>query len=70
MLPHKPLQRSQRERRYVTHDDYIVYLTEEGCDIGSGDDPISSKKAITSDKSSKWLEAMNDQTKSMEINEV
>jgi len=70
MLPQEPLRRSQRERRSAIPDDYIVYLTEEGCDIGNGDDPISFKQAIMSDKSSQWLEAMNDEMKSMEINEV
>jgi hypothetical protein len=70
MLPQEPLRKSQRERKSAISDDYIVYLTEEGCDLGHGDDPISFKQAIMSRNSSQWLEAMNDEMKSMEINEV
>jgi hypothetical protein len=70
MLPQEPLRKSQREKKYAISDDYIVYLTEEGCDLGHGDDPISFKQAIMSRNSSQWLEAMNDEMKSMEINEV
>jgi Reverse transcriptase (RNA-dependent DNA polymerase) len=70
MLPQEPLRKSQRERKSVISDDYIVYLTEEDCDLGHGDDPISFKQAIMSRNSSQWLEVMNDEMKSMEINEV
>jgi Reverse transcriptase (RNA-dependent DNA polymerase) len=64
------LRKSQRERKFVISDDYIVYLTEEGCDLGHCDDPVSFKQTIMSRNSSQWLEAMNDEMKSMKINEV
>jgi hypothetical protein len=70
MMPQEPLCKSQRERKSAIFDDYIVYLTEEGCDLGHGDDPVFFKQAIMSRNSSQWLEAMNDEMKSMEINEV
>jgi Reverse transcriptase (RNA-dependent DNA polymerase) len=70
MLPQEPLRKSQRERKSVISDDYIVYLTEKGCDLGHEDDPVSFKQALMSRNSSQWLEVMNDKMKSMEINEV
>jgi Reverse transcriptase (RNA-dependent DNA polymerase) len=70
MLPQEPLRKSQRERKSAISDDYIVYLTEDGCDLGHVDDPVSFKQAIMSRNSSQSLEAMNDEMKSMEINEV
>jgi hypothetical protein len=70
MLPQEPLRKSQRERNFVISDDYIVYLTEEGYNLGHGDNLISFKQAIMSRNSSQWLEVMNDEMKSMEINEV
>jgi hypothetical protein len=43
MLPQEPLCKSQRERKFVISDDYIVYLTEKCCDLGHKDDPVSCK---------------------------
>jgi Reverse transcriptase (RNA-dependent DNA polymerase) len=70
MLPQEPLCKSQRERKSAISDNYIVYLTEEGCDLGHGDNLVLFKQSIMSRNSSQWLEAMNDEMKSMEINEV
>ncbi|KAJ3684738.1 hypothetical protein LUZ61_013902 [Rhynchospora tenuis] len=71
LLPQdQPLRKSQRERKSAIPDDYVVYLTEEGGDIGHGDDPISFKDAMKSDKSSQWLKAMNDEMNSMQQNDV
>jgi hypothetical protein len=48
-------------------DDYEVYNTEEFQMEG---DPTSFEEAIRSDNSSKWLEAMEDEIKSMSTNKV
>jgi hypothetical protein len=62
--------KSQRETKFAISDNYIVYFTEEGCDLDREDDLISFKQAIMSKNSSQWLEAMNDVIKSMEIIKV
>jgi hypothetical protein len=58
---------SQRIRRSAITDDYEVYETEE---FQMGDDPTSFEEAMRSDHSSKWLKAMEDETKSMSTNKV
>ena len=47
--------------------DYEVYNTEE---FQMKDDPTSFEEAMRSDHSSKWLEAMEDEMKSMNANKV
>jgi hypothetical protein len=59
--------RSQRVRRSAIPDDYEVYNTEEFQMKG---DPTSFEEAMRSDNSSKWLEAMEDEIKSMSTNKV
>ena len=59
--------RSQRVRRSAIPDDYEVYNTEEFQMEG---DPTSFEEAMSSDNSSKWLEAMEDEIKSMSTNKV
>jgi hypothetical protein len=59
--------RSQRVRRSVIPDDYEVYNTKEFQMEG---DPTSFEEAMTSDNSSKWLEAMKDEIKSIRTNKV
>ena len=65
-----PLRRSQRERRPTITDDYVVYLQESDFDIGIRKDPVSFSQAMESDDSSKWMEAMNEELKSMAHNGV
>ena len=66
-----PLRRSQRERRPAITDDYVVYLQESNFDIGIRKDPVSFSQAMESDEySSKWMEAMNEELKSMAHNGV
>jgi hypothetical protein len=61
--PHnEPLRRSQRVRRSAISDDYDVYVSEE---IKIEGDPTSFEEAMRSIHSSKWLEAMEDQMRSM-----
>jgi hypothetical protein len=59
--------RSQRVRRSAIPDDYKVYNTEEFQMVG---DPTSFEEVMRSDNSSKWLEAMEDEIKSMSTNKV
>nr|CAN66083.1 hypothetical protein VITISV_028833 [Vitis vinifera] len=66
-----PLRRSTRERRNAISDDYIVYLQE--CEVESGmmeDDPINFQQVMKSSNSHKWIEAMNEEYKSMQDNKV
>ncbi|WJZ82589.1 hypothetical protein VitviT2T_002334 [Vitis vinifera] len=65
-----PLRRSQRERRPAIIDDYVVYLQESDFDIGIRKDPVSFSQAMESDDSSKWMEDMNEELKSMAHNGV
>jgi hypothetical protein len=67
-VPHnKPPRRSQRARRSTISDDYEVYVSEE---IQMDGDPTSFEKGMRSAHSSKWLEAMEDEMRSMSTNRV
>ena len=59
--------RSQRVRKSAIPADYEVYNTEE---FQMEDDPTSFEEAMRSDHSSKWLEAIEDEMKSMNANRV
>jgi hypothetical protein len=59
--------RSQRVRRSAIPDDYEVYNTK---DFQIEGDPTSFEEAMRSDNSSKWLEAMEDEIKSISTNKV
>jgi hypothetical protein len=59
--------RSQRVKRSAIPDDYKVYNTEIAHMEG---DPTSYEEAMRSAHSSKWLEAMEDEMKSMSSNDV
>ncbi|RVW93405.1 Retrovirus-related Pol polyprotein from transposon TNT 1-94 [Vitis vinifera] len=65
-----PLRRSQREKRLAITNDYVAYLQESDFDIGIREDPVSFSQAMESDDSSKWMEAMNEELKSMAHNSV
>jgi hypothetical protein len=64
------LRRSQRSHKPAISDDYIVYLQEHEFDIGVVDDPSSYSQAIQSSQSTKWIDAMVDEMKSMDNNTV
>jgi hypothetical protein len=67
-VPHNECpRRSQRARRSAICDDYEVYVSEE---IQMEGDPTSFKESMRSAYSSKWLEAMEDEMRSMSINKV
>ena len=59
--------RSERVRRSAIPDDYEVYECEEFQMEG---DPTPFEEAMRSAHSSKWLEAMEDEMKSMKTNDV
>ena len=59
--------RSQRVRRSAISDDYEVYQTEE---FQMEDDPTSFEEVMRSENSSKWLEAIEEEMKSMKANKV
>jgi hypothetical protein len=63
----KAPRRSQRVRRSAIPDDYEVYNTEEFQMEG---DPTSFEEAMRNDNSSKWLEVIEDEIKSMSTNKV
>ena len=51
-------------------NDYVIYLQEYEFDIGLENDPINFSQAKQSSNSHKWIEAMEDEMKSMENNDV
>nr|KYP42480.1 hypothetical protein KK1_036115 [Cajanus cajan] len=66
-----PLGKSTRERRSAIPDDYIVFLQEHEVEIGlMEDDPIKFHQAVESSNSQKWIDAMNEEIKSMRDNDV
>ncbi|KAH9656751.1 hypothetical protein KPL70_022797 [Citrus sinensis] len=71
--PQEPVQlrRSTRERRNAIPDDYIVFLQEHEDETGvMEDDPINFHQAMQSSNSHKWIEAMNEEYKSMQDNKA
>jgi hypothetical protein len=42
------MRRSQRERRSVIPNDYVMYMSEDVNDIGKMNDPASYKEALKS----------------------
>jgi hypothetical protein len=67
-MPHnEPPRRSQMAKSSAISDDYEVYVSEE---IQMEGDPSSFEEAMRSAHSSKWLEAMEDEIRSMSTNRV
>jgi hypothetical protein len=67
-VPHnEPPRRSQRNRRSAISNDYEVYVSEE---IQMDGDPASFKEAMRSAHSSKCLDAIEDEMRSMSVNKV
>ena len=68
---HMPLRRSTKEMKSALLDDYIVFLQEHQVDNGiMEDDPINFHQAMESSNSQKWIDAMNEEMKSMKDNDV
>ena len=70
MTTEEPKRRSQWQRKSTILKDYVVYMYEDVNDIGLADDPRTCKKAMMSLNSSKWLEAMEDELRSMSSNKA
>nr|KAJ0220159.1 hypothetical protein LSAT_V11C200069570 [Lactuca sativa] len=70
--PQQPqLRRSTRERRSAIPSDFHVYLQEnEEPDGMIENDPINFSQAMQSSNSQKWIDAMNEEYKSMQDNKV
>ena len=52
-------------------DDYIIFLQEHEDETGvTEDDPINFHQAMQGSNSQKWIEAMNEEYKSMQYNKV
>ncbi|RDY09883.1 hypothetical protein CR513_05695, partial [Mucuna pruriens] len=65
------LRRSIRDRRHSIPDDYIVFLQEHEDNIGlTEDDHINFCQAMQSSNSQKCIDAMKDELKSMQDNDV
>jgi len=66
-----PLRRSTRERRIAIPDDYVVFLQEHEENNGMmEDEPVNFHQAMQDSNSEKWIEAMNEEYKSMQDNKV
>jgi hypothetical protein len=63
----EPPRRSQRARWSAISEDYEVYVSDEIQMVG---DPTSFEEAMRSVHSSKWLEPMKDEIRSMSTNRV
>jgi len=63
----RPLVGLKRVRKLAIPADYEVYNTKE---FQMEDDPASFEEAMSSDQSLKWLEAMEDEMKSLNANKV
>ena len=69
--PTMPLRRSIRERRNPVFFGHDVYLQEHEFDIGVMDeDPVTVRQALDCSNSEKWINAMQDELKSMKDNDV
>ncbi len=63
------LRRSARERRSAISDDYVVFLHEHEAGIGMmEDDPINFLQVMENSNFQKWIDAMNEEMKSMTNN--
>jgi hypothetical protein len=63
----EPPKRSQRARRSAISVDYEVYVSKE---IQMEGDPTSFEEVMRSAHSSKWLDGMEDEMRSMSVNKV
>lgn len=65
-----PVRRSARERKSTISDDFLVYLGESDYDIGHDQDPITFEEEMNIIQLDLWMEAMNDEMRSMFQNKV
>jgi hypothetical protein len=65
-----PLRRSTRQRKPTITNEFVAYLSEDAFDIGDIADPKGYQEAVTCPQSEKWRRAMNEEMKSMSVNDV
>ena len=65
-----PLRRSERARKPVISDDYIVYLQEHEYDVGDVLNPTTYREAIISPQSNFWIDAIKGEMTSTSQNNV
>ncbi|RDX91631.1 hypothetical protein CR513_26368, partial [Mucuna pruriens] len=71
IVPDIVLEQDYDESIHAIPDDYIVFLQEHEDDIDlTEDDPINFCQAMQSSNSKKWLDAMKDELKSMQDNDI
>ena len=66
----EPVRRSQRAKKSAIPYYYETYLSEDVYDIGNVSDPATFRQAVSSENSIKWIEAMEDELRSMSTNKV
>ena len=66
----EPVRRSQWAKRSAIPDYYETYLSEDVYDIGNISDLATFRQAVSSENSTKWIEAIEDELRSMSTNEV
>ena len=66
----EPVRRSQRAKKSAIPDYYETYLSEDVYDIGNISDPATFRQTMLSENSTKWIEAMEDELRSMSTNKV
>ena len=64
------VRRLQRAKRSAIPDYYETYLSEDVYDIGNISDPATFRQAVSSENFTKWIEAMEDELRSMSTNKV
>lgn len=64
------LRRSERQRRSIISDDYVVYSLKHECDLSIDKGPVTFQQAIECSNSEKWIDAMKEELKSMSDNNV
>ena len=57
-------------RKSTISVDHVIYLHKSDFDIRINKDPVSFSQAIKSNESNKWINAMNEELKSMKYNKV
>ena len=65
-----PLRKSTRERRSAVPDHYIIFFQEHEVGIGVVEDNPINFQAIESSDSQKWINAMNEEIKSIKDNDL
>lgn len=54
------VRRSVRQMQHAISNDFLVYLSEDACDVGIVIDPKTYLEVITCSQSSMWTDAMHD----------